>query len=80
MKGTDHYLLNLFVVGDLEGDLISPEKWQELYAEMPKICQEVVDQSSDQCIGIGKNDKLGWFIMGSGQGPVLLWSEHELKR
>jgi hypothetical protein len=46
---------------------------------MPKICQEVVDQSSRagaECIGIGKNDKLGWFIMGSGQGSVLLWSEH----
>lgn len=65
----------LSTICDFEDDLIPPEKWQNLYVEMPKKCQEIVDGSTE-CIGIGKNNKIGWFIMGSGQGPVLLWSEH----
>jgi hypothetical protein len=51
----------LSIICDLEDDLIPPVKWQKLYAEMPKKCQEVVE-GSDECIGIGKNSKLGWFI------------------
>ncbi len=62
------------MVDNRENDLISPEKWKELYDQMPKECQEVVD-GPPECLGIGRNEKLGWFIMGSGQGPCLLWSE-----
>jgi len=61
-------------VSSLEDDLIHPNKWNSLYAEMPKQCKAVVDVPPD-CIGIGKNEKYGWFIMGSGQGLCLLWAE-----
>ena len=58
----------------LEDDLIHPNQWKGLYDQMPKECKEIVDDRPE-CLGIGKNDKLGWFIMGSGQGPTLCWSE-----
>jgi len=62
------------IICKLENDLIYPEKWKSLYNKMPKECQKIVN-GPPECIGIGKNKKLGWFIMGSGQGPCLLWSE-----
>lgn len=58
----------------LEDDLIHPKQWKSLYDEMPDECKKVVD-GPPECLGIGKNEKLGWFIMGSGQGPHLCWSE-----
>ena len=61
-------------VWDLEDDLIHPDLWDALYSSMPKECKEVVDGPPD-CIGIGYNDEYGWFILGSGQGPYLCWSE-----
>jgi hypothetical protein len=61
----------------LERDLISPEKWQQLYNEMPNECREIVDNHSfdDGPIGIGRNEIYGWFILASGQGPFLVWKE-----
>ena len=58
----------------LENYLISPKQWKSQYDDMPKECKEVVNSLPD-CIGIGRNNKIGWFIMGSGQGPYLLWQE-----
>lgn len=61
------------IVCRLEDDLISPEKWESLFDKMPKECQEATKEGG--CIGIGRNEKLGWFIMISGQGPCLVWQE-----
>lgn len=57
-----------------ENDLIHPDKWPELYDQMPDECREVVDGPPD-VIGIGRNEKYGWFIACSGQGPFVAWSE-----
>jgi hypothetical protein len=65
-------------INKLENDLIPPIFWNKLYYLMPKKCREVVKGPPD-CIGIGRNKKYGWFIMGAGQGPSLLWSEKENK-
>lgn len=62
----------------LEDDLINTEVWQKYYDEMPKKCKSVVDSKIPEGLGIGRNEKYGWFIMGSGQGPSLLWSEKEV--
>ncbi len=59
----------------LEDDLIPSDQWKGLYSELPEECKRIVDSDEEQCVGIGKNEKLGWFVMGSGQGPCLLWSE-----
>lgn len=61
-------------IKQLENDLINPRIWQHLYSAMPDKCKEVVDGPPD-CLGIGKNKEIGWYILGSGQGPHLLWSE-----
>ena len=61
-------------VSKLENNLIHPEKWHSLYESMPNECKDIVLGPLD-CLGIGRNKRLGWFIMGSGQGPSLLWSE-----
>ena len=67
------------IVCRLEDDLIHPDIWAELYNQMPLECKEVVDEPP--CgLGIGRNEKLGWFIMGSGQGPCLLWQEKSKQR
>ena len=58
----------------LEDDLIDPSMWKSKYKYMPKECQRVVE-GPPECLGIGWNERYGWFIMGSGQGPSLLWSE-----
>jgi len=60
------------IVCKLEDDLIPPNNWQTLYPTMPKECQQVVTGPRES-LGIGKNETLGWFIMGCGQGPCLLW-------
>ena len=54
-----------------------PEKWNDLYNEMPEKCRQFIKEmeSSPDCMGLGKNNKLGWFIAGSGQGPSIYWSE-----
>ena len=61
----------------LEGYLIDPDKWHDLYKKMPPECKKVVDDCDIEpdCIGIGRNEEHGWFIIGAGQGPCLLWSE-----
>ena len=64
------------IVCDLEDDLISPDLWRKLYDIMPKECQKAIDDK-EYAIGIGINPKYGWFIMGSGQGPCLLWAEKD---
>ena len=62
------------IVCKLEDDLISSERWEELYFTMPKECREVVD-GPHECIEIGKNEEKGWFIIASGQDPIVLWAE-----
>jgi hypothetical protein len=63
----------------LEDDLIDPDKWEDLYDKMPPECQAIVDHPEEQGgpTGIGRNEKLGWFIMCSGQGPFPHWSEKQ---
>jgi hypothetical protein len=58
----------------LERDLIDPAKWNRLYSKMPRECQRLIDRNEQQ-IGIGRNDCVGWFILGCGQGPFVIWTE-----
>ena len=67
------------LVCKLEDDLIPYYKWAFLYESMPTECKNVASAPLD-CIGIGKNHEYGWFIMGSGQGPSLLWSEIKMEK
>lgn len=67
-------------VTNYEDDLIKPSEWRNFYNEMPIECQEIVDAdpwSLGGPTGIGRNEELGWFVCGSGQGPFLIWSEKQ---
>ncbi len=61
----------------LEMQLINPNRWEIFYEQMPQECKNVVDNPSKQGgpTGIGLSHSIGWFILGAGQGPQLLWSE-----
>jgi hypothetical protein len=69
----------------LERDLIGSNKWPQYYEKMHQTVKEVVDNlrnpDFDPChgcsIGIGFNEEVGWFVLGCGQGPMLLWTEDE---
>ena len=70
----------------LERDLIGSDKWAEHYDDMPPTVKEVVnnfrnpdfDPFSYGCsIGVGHNEEVGWFVLGCGQGPIVLWIEDE---
>lgn len=69
---------------DFEDFLISQDKWDELYSQMPKECRELIDRMKVNPMGeggpvaIGKSDKLGWFIACSGQGPFIAWAEKDV--
>jgi hypothetical protein len=60
-----------------ESDLIAPDQWRKLYPTMPRRCQKFVEEMEEapDCMGLGHNDELGWFIAGSGQGPDIYWQE-----
>jgi len=68
----------------LERDLIKRDKWHDRYDSMPPTIREVVDNFNNPdfdpfsygcSVGIGHNDEVGWFLLGSGQGPFLLWAD-----
>lgn len=61
-------------VTNWEDDLIPSEDWKELYDQMPKECQQLVDDD-EQGVGIGRNEEFGWFTAFCGQGPIMDWSE-----
>lgn len=61
------------------GHLISPEKWDKHYKNMPPYVQFIkrkLDRHPD-CIGIGKDKKTGWFVEGAGMGPHPIWDEKD---
>jgi hypothetical protein len=43
---------------------------------MPKECQEASKETGCP-IGIGRNDQVGWFVLGCGQGAFVIWVESE---
>jgi hypothetical protein len=52
-----------------------------MYEVMPQRCKQILDSGSSYgSYGIGIDIKIGWFIlMTQGQGPVLAWSQREIK-
>ncbi len=63
------------MVCHLERYLISPHDWPDYRDKVPEYILDNVINGPPDCIGFGYCYKLGWFVMGSGQGPCLLWAE-----
>ena len=58
---------------DLEKDLISPEDWHTAPKGVRLLAE---DAKSSGSTGIGKC-YMGWFVLGTGQGPFIIWREWE---
>ena len=68
----------------LERYLLSMEKLNERLGEMPPPLKAQMDKWNDPefdiwsqgcSIGMGHSPDVGWFILGSGQGPFVIWIE-----
>ena len=63
----------------LEKKLINWEKLRERKDELPEYCRKIFDtldadpEALGGPAGIGWDENLGWFVLGSGQGPFLHW-------
>ena len=54
-------------------DLISPDWIKYLRDVMPDECKEAIDNNTGE---VGKNDKLGWFILKDSK---IIWAEKQQK-
>lgn len=69
------------LIAGWEAFLISPDKWPELYEDMPQECRMIVDEPEGSGpIGLGVHPKWGWFTCCSGQGPAVMWRERDPDR
>jgi hypothetical protein len=62
---------------DLEKNLISPKllKREEVDGIIPEyILDDFFGDKMGEPLGIGK-DPRGWFVLGTGQGPCIIWQE-----
>lgn len=58
-------------------DLLQMEDWEKHREEMPQECLDAIEKHGER-IGLGRNDELGWFIVGaSNQGLVIYWKEKD---
>ena len=73
-------------VFEMENFLIEPKYWDFHYKKMPQKCQNIVDESKKYDpytfaqkmggpIGIGYKGDIGFFILGTGQGPHVIFQE-----
>jgi hypothetical protein len=70
----------------LERDLIGSDKWSQYYDKMHQTVREVVDNfrnpdfdpfSYGCSVGVGFNEEVGLFVLGTGQGPFVMWTEDD---
>lgn len=57
----------------LETYLIPPESWDRMVPGFVRI-QGIADEGS-QPVGYGRHPEKGWFVLGTGQGPFLIYAE-----
>ncbi len=63
--------MNVF---QLEKQMVSTEEWASISHNYPLRLQDEM-KSLEQPIGFGWDEEVGWFSLGSGQGPFLIWAE-----
>lgn len=62
------------------GDPAGPPWEEETLAHFPEKYQdELRHPELYGSIGIGHTEKTGWFILGTGQGPFIIWTEKSIK-
>jgi hypothetical protein len=58
----------------LEMQLIPPDKWEEKAPE--HVYKMAMEYSTGGPTGLGWNERIGWFMLGTGQGPYIAWMEN----
>ena len=65
---------------ELEAYLLCPTAWtDDIIDRFPEDLQEELRDSSiaGGPIGIGEHPEHGWFCLGCGQGPFIIWMEDD---
>lgn len=58
----------------LERHLIPPERWD--LEVPPEVRVEGISDEIDRYpVGYGRHPDKGWFVLGAGQGPFIIWAE-----
>jgi len=73
-----HYLAE--VTFELEKYGVSPEDWEEHIPNLPKEAQKIMREEMACPSGptaLALHPKYGYVILGSGQGPFIIWADHE---
>jgi len=58
---------------DLEDHLIAPERWD--LEVPPEVRVEGIDDEGSYPTGYGRHPEHGWFVLGAGQGPFIIWAQ-----
>lgn len=59
--------------GSLERYLIRPDTWDR---EVPgRVRVHGIDDEGKQPVGYGRHPEDGWFVLGTGQGPFILYAD-----
>ena len=73
-----HYLSE--ITFELEKHMINPDKWKEHLPKLPKEAREILEAELKRPsgpTGLAWHPKYKYVILGSGQGPFIIWSDHE---
>lgn len=57
----------------LEKHMIPPERWD--LEVPPEVRLHGIEDERSHPTGYGRHPDKGWFVLGSGQGPFVIWSE-----
>lgn len=81
-----HYLEE--ITFELEKHLIPIKKWKDAANNFPENLREEImyhirwengeEQDMPHPIGIGFRKDVGWFMLGGGQGPFIIWAEKNI--
>ena len=67
------------LASELEEELISPDKWDnKLLDKIPReISDDIKNETTGGPTGIGYREDVGYFVIGCGQGPFIIWLEKD---
>lgn len=63
-------------VWDLEKKMISTDEWYRVPSHIVDMVHEEIETGHP--VGFAYDEDLGWCILGTGQGPFIIYIEREL--
>jgi hypothetical protein len=59
----------------LEEHLVPPARWD--VEVPPEVRLHGIEDEGSYPVGYGRHPEKGWFVLGTGQGPFVIWAEWE---